>query len=74
MTVETDWPAVCSGVSLSQPAIPASVAGQQTWVTDLKNTVAAFSSGKGVGISYWEPAWLNNANLGSGCSVSFSLK
>src|ERR1700761_1434425 len=53
MNVETNWPVVCSGTALSQPAIPISVAGQQTWITDLKNTLTALSGSHGIGISYW---------------------
>lgn len=69
MNVETNWPEKCSGgTALSQPAIPTSVAGQQTWITDLKNTLAGLNGSHGVGISYWEPAWLDNAGLGSPCS------
>jgi hypothetical protein len=29
---ETDWPVSCSGVTESQPSIPISAAGQETWV------------------------------------------
>lgn len=68
MTVETNWPATCSGVALSEPSIPISVQGQQTWITDIKNVLAGLSGGHGIGISYWEPAWLDNAGLGSSCA------
>lgn len=68
MNVETNWPVTCSGTALSQPSIPISIAGQQTWITDLKNTLTALSGSHGIGISYWEPAWLNNAGLGSSCA------
>jgi arabinogalactan endo-1,4-beta-galactosidase len=88
MVAETDWPAACSGgPALSQPAIPASASGQQTWTTDIKNVLAALPNGRGVGLRaclvsrhrlarltysavYWEPGWIGNAALGSGCSVS----
>jgi len=66
---ETDWPAVgpCTGVTLSQPAIPMSAAGQQTWVLDIKNVLAGLSGAHGIGIVYWEPGWIGNAGLGSAC-------
>ncbi|EPQ53581.1 glycosyl hydrolase 53 [Gloeophyllum trabeum ATCC 11539] len=75
MIVETDWPAVCSGVALSEPSIPASVPGQETWVEDIRNTLQNVviddgENGMGVvalGICYWEPGWIGNAALGSGC-------
>ncbi|KAF8962594.1 arabinogalactan endo-1,4-beta-galactosidase [Flammula alnicola] len=68
MVVETDWPAVCSGVSLSEPSVPVSVAGQSTWVTDIKNVLSGLSGRHGLGIVYWEPGWVGNAGLGSSCS------
>ena len=70
MVVETDWPAVCSGVSLSAPSVPVSIAGQSTWVADIRNILSAISGGHGLGIIYWEPGWIGNAGLGSSCSVS----
>ncbi|KAJ7193501.1 arabinogalactan endo-1,4-beta-galactosidase [Mycena pura] len=68
MVVETDWPEACSGVALSQPAIPASAAGQQQWVLGIRNVLSALSGGHGLGIAYWEPAWIGNAGLGSACA------
>ncbi|KAF8151191.1 endogalactanase [Pholiota molesta] len=68
MVVETDWPAVCSGVTLSNTAVPVSAAGQSTWVADIRNVLSAISGGHGLGIIYWEPGWVGNANLGSSCS------
>ncbi|KAJ7175715.1 arabinogalactan endo-1,4-beta-galactosidase [Mycena filopes] len=41
MVVETDWPVVCSGVALSEPAIPISSAGQQAWILDIRNVGSA---------------------------------
>ncbi|KAF9010122.1 arabinogalactan endo-1,4-beta-galactosidase [Cyathus striatus] len=60
MIVETDWPVSCSGVSLSESSIPVSVSGQ--------NVLSGLPGGHGKGIVYWEPGWVGNANLGSGCS------
>jgi len=67
MVVETDWPAVCSGVALSA-SVPASIAGQSTWVADIRNVLSAISGSHGLGIIYWEPGWIGNAGLGSSCS------
>lgn len=72
MVVETDWPVTCSGVTLSA-SVPVSVAGQSTWVADIRNTLSALSGGHGLGIIYWEPGWIGNANLGSGCSVRIKV-
>lgn len=68
MTVETNWPVTCSGTALSEPSVPVSIQGQETWITDIKNVLAGLSGGHGIGISYWEPAWLDNAGLGSSCA------
>ncbi|KAJ3504713.1 hypothetical protein NMY22_g17835 [Coprinellus aureogranulatus] len=68
MVVETDWPAVCSGVTLSERGIPVSAAGQLQWVNQVKSIVNALPNGRGTGVLYWEPGWIGNANLGSGCS------
>ncbi|KAF7343488.1 Arabinogalactan endo-beta-1,4-galactanase [Mycena venus] len=68
MVVETDWPATCSGVALSEPSIAISAAGQQQWVLDIKNVLAGLSGSHGIGIIYWEPGWVGNAGLGSSCA------
>lgn len=70
MVVETDWPTSCSGVALSEPSVPISAAGQSTWVADIRNVLSGLSGGHGLGIVYWEPGWVGNANLGSSCAVS----
>ncbi len=36
----------------------ASIQGQATFLRDLMNTVSQVSSGKGLGIFYWEPDWI----------------
>ncbi|KDR73065.1 hypothetical protein GALMADRAFT_73049 [Galerina marginata CBS 339.88] len=68
MVVETNWPVTCSGVTLSDSSVPVSAAGQSTWVADIRNVLAGLSGGHGLGIVYWEPGWVGNANLGSGCA------
>ncbi|ETW76651.1 glycoside hydrolase family 53 protein [Heterobasidion irregulare TC 32-1] len=68
VVAETDWPVSCSGVSLTEPSIPVSVAGQLTWITDIKNVLSGLPKGLGQGIFYWEPGWIGNAALGSACS------
>lgn len=69
MVVETDWPAVCSGVTMSERSIAISAAGQSTWVAGIRDALSSIGS-RGIGIVYWEPAWIGNAGLGSACSVS----
>ncbi|THH07478.1 hypothetical protein EW145_g3352 [Phellinidium pouzarii] len=69
LVAETDWPFSCSSsVALSEPSIPLSAAGQQTWVRDIEDVLAGLSNGHGLGIVYWEPGWIGNAALGSSCS------
>ncbi|KDQ31917.1 glycoside hydrolase family 53 protein [Pleurotus ostreatus PC15] len=69
MVVETDWPATstCSA-TMSESSIARSVSGQQTWVNGIRNVLQNVPSGRGIGIVYWEPGWVGNANLGSGCA------
>lgn len=69
MVVETNWPAVCNGVTLSEK-FPISAAGQSQWLNEVKNIVNSLPNGRGTGVLYWEPGWIGNANLGSSCSVS----
>ncbi|GAB1311328.1 Arabinogalactan endo-beta-1,4-galactanase [Madurella fahalii] len=68
--VETNWPTSCPNPRYSFPSdvrnIPFSVAGQVTYVTQVANVVSSVS--KGVGLFYWEPAWVHNAGLGSSCA------
>lgn len=70
MVVETDWPAVCSGTTMSESSVPISVAGQSTWVAGIRTALQGISGGHGIGIVYWEPSWIGNAGLGSSCAVS----
>lgn len=70
VVAETNWPFSCPKPAYSFPSgttsIPFSAAGQTTWVQDVANVVAATKNG--AGLFYWEPAWINNAGLGSSCS------
>ncbi|KAF8573335.1 glycoside hydrolase family 53 protein [Ramaria rubella] len=68
VVAETDWPVSCPGVNLTEPSIPVSTAGQETWVTDIKNILAGLPGGLGQGIFYWEPGWVGSASLGSSCA------
>jgi len=69
MVVETNWPVVCPGVSLSETSIPISAAGQLKWAAGIENVVGGLSGGHGLGLLYWEPGWVSNAGLGSSCAV-----
>lgn len=69
---ETDWPTQCTKASANIPSsltssIPFSAAGQVTWVKKLAAIVKAVPNGLGMGVMYWEPAWINN-------QVSFYLR
>ncbi|KAJ5157465.1 uncharacterized protein N7482_008565 [Penicillium canariense] len=70
LVVETNWPYSCPNPAYSFPSdlssIPFSVAGQQKFLKDLAAVVSAVSGG--LGIYYWEPAWVGNAGLGSSCA------
>ncbi|KAJ3514531.1 hypothetical protein NLJ89_g2321 [Agrocybe chaxingu] len=66
--VETDWPVSCSGVTLSDRSVPISAAGQSAWVAKIRDVLSSLPGGRGKGIVYWEPAWIGNAGLGSGCA------
>lgn len=50
VVAETDWPVTCSGVALSEPSIPISTAGQDTWIEDIENVMASLPSRLGQGI------------------------
>ena len=70
IVAETDWPVSCPDPAYAFPSdttsIPFSAAGQTTWVEDVAAIVAGVSGGSG--LFYWEPAWINNADLGSSCA------
>lgn len=69
---EINWPSSCPNPEFAFPSdtksIPISTAGQITFVEDVAKMVAAVEDGLGVGLFYWEPAWINNAGLGSSCA------
>ena len=68
MVVETDWPSSCPKPAYAFPSdttsIPFSAAGQTQWIEDVASAV---SGAGGTGLFYWEPAWIDNAGLGSSC-------
>ncbi|KAI0789885.1 arabinogalactan endo-1,4-beta-galactosidase [Abortiporus biennis] len=68
VVAETDWPVACSGGTLTEPSIPVSAAGQETWIKDIASVLNGLPNGLGQGIFYWEPGWVGSANLGSSCS------
>lgn len=67
--VETNWPTQCSNPVYPFPAdqldIPLSPAGQTEYLQRLATTLKAIPGA--TGLNYWEPAWINNAVLGSPC-------
>jgi len=71
MVVETNWPSWCPNPSTAFPAdtksIPFSAEGQSQWMKEVAKRVAAVPGGRGTGLFYWEPAWIDNAGLGSSC-------
>lgn len=70
LVVETDWPISCPSPRYAFPAdsrnIPFTADGQRTWIQNIANVVSQVRNG--VGLFYWEPAWIHNANLGSSCA------
>lgn len=70
VVAETDWPYSCPSPAYAFPSdttsIPFSAAGQTTFVEDVAKVVAGVSGGEG--LFYWEPAWVQNAALGSSCA------
>lgn len=69
---EINWPSSCPNPANAFPSdttsIPFSAPGQTTFVEDVAKLVAGVSNALGVGLFYWEPAWINNAALGSSCA------
>jgi arabinogalactan endo-1,4-beta-galactosidase len=70
VVAETNWPYACPHPAYAFPSdltnIPFSAGGQTTFLKDVANVVAETS--QGLGLFYWEPAWIGNAALGSSCS------
>ncbi|EMD41055.1 glycoside hydrolase family 53 protein [Gelatoporia subvermispora B] len=50
VVAETDWPVECPGVNLTEPSIPVSVAGQETWTGDIRDVLQGLPDGLGQGI------------------------
>ena len=69
LVVETDWPTSCPDPQYPFPSdvsgITFSPEGQVDYVQRVADVVSSVSGG--VGVFYWEPAWVNNAGLGSSC-------
>ncbi|KAK8088134.1 arabinogalactan endo-1-4-beta-galactosidase [Apiospora hydei] len=70
VVAETNWPTSCPSPQYAFPSdlknIPFSADGQKTFVQQVAATVSGVKNG--VGLFYWEPAWVDNAGLGSSCS------
>lgn len=69
VVAETDWPVSCPHPAYPFPPdvqhIPISPEGQTAWVKAVADIVEGVKGG--VGLFYWEPAWIDNAGLGSSC-------
>ena len=50
VVAETNWPVSCSGGKVTEPSIPISASGQETWIKDIKNVLTALPNGLGQGI------------------------
>lgn len=81
MVAEMAWPFACTqGGNFDfppdmRPSIPFGADGQKEWVAEVARRVAAISGG--VGVEYWEIAWVNNSGLGqTGCedNIMFEFK
>ncbi|PHH54786.1 Arabinogalactan endo-beta-1,4-galactanase [Ceratocystis fimbriata CBS 114723] len=84
IVAETDWPTSCPNPKFEFPAdvscpnptvkppnescIPISVDGQTSWMKEVSAIIEGVSNG--LGVFYWEPAWVNNPNLGSSCEYN----
>jgi arabinogalactan endo-1,4-beta-galactosidase len=71
MVAETNWPQSCPDTTKypfpsDTKSIPFSVSGQAEWIADLGSIVTAQTVG--VGVTYWEGAWIDNAGLGTECT------
>jgi arabinogalactan endo-1,4-beta-galactosidase len=76
--VETNWPSSCPNPKYAFPSdtsfIPISAAGQYVWMQEVAKRIAAVPGGKGTGIFYWEPTWIDNAGLGSSCDWNLMVQ
>jgi arabinogalactan endo-1,4-beta-galactosidase len=70
VVAETNWPTQCSSPQYPFPSdvrdIPFSAEGQATYIQRVASVVSGVKGG--VGLFYWEPAWMTNQALGSSCS------
>ncbi|KAH7328900.1 family 53 glycosyl hydrolase [Stachybotrys elegans] len=70
VVAETNWPTSCPSPAQPFPNdvrdIPFSADGQRTYIQRVAQAVSSVRGG--VGLFYWEPAWMNNQALGSSCS------
>lgn len=75
VVVETDWPVTCSSPEYDFPSDVSSIAfsadGQRSFLEKLASTI---STAGGVGLYYWEPAWIENAGLGSSCEDNLMVE
>jgi arabinogalactan endo-1,4-beta-galactosidase len=71
MVQETDWPIKCSDTSDIPESLKSefefTADGQKAWVEKVGEIVDAVDAGRGLGVMYWEPAWISNTALGSPC-------
>ncbi|KAI0016076.1 family 53 glycosyl hydrolase [Xylariomycetidae sp. FL0641] len=68
VVAETNWPTSCPSPEYAFPSdltdIPYSAEGQTTFIQRVAEVVEGVG---GVGLFYWEPAWVDNQALGSSC-------
>ncbi|KAF5027087.1 hypothetical protein F66182_799 [Fusarium sp. NRRL 66182] len=66
---ETNWPTSCPSPQFPFPSdmrsIPFSADGQTQFIKRVASIISKVKGG--VGLYYWEPAWMNNQALGSSC-------
>lgn len=69
VVAETNWPVSCPKPAVAFPSdlksIPFSADGQVQFIKNVASIVAGVKNG--AGLFYWEPAWVDNAGLGSSC-------
>lgn len=72
VVAEVNWPRECSNPEYPFPEdlqdIPISTEGQAEFVRRVAGVVEGVQGG--VGLFYWEPAWVDNAGLGSSCEAN----
>ena len=70
VVAETDWPVSCPNPGYDFPSdissIPFSAEGQTTFIHEIADVLSRVQAA--VGLYYWEPGFLGNANLGSSCA------